>query len=308
MTDPTVSDLSLASPSRPGLWIRAARPRTLGLSVAPIVLASGHAAALHGRIAMVPVIAATISALAIQIATNLANDAADGERGLDGGNRLGPPRITGQGLMSAAEVRRGAIVATLVACLSGLVAVVAGGWSILFIGLASVLAAWAYSSGPRPISGTPFGEFFVVAYFGVAAVTGTEWLAAGAIGCSALGLGLAVGLPAAAVLTVNNHRDREGDRISGRRTLAIVIGARGAVMLYAAELAFAPVVAAATLCVEGWTAWFVPLVMLLPAAVLVRRLAVLPIGRELNGRLAATAGFQMLAVASILVVFLGATP
>lgn len=298
-----MSDLSLAPGAGLGLWIRAARPRTLSISIAPILVGVAHAAATFGRVAWTPVLAATLAAVAIQIATNLANDAADGERGLDGPRRLGPTRVTGARLMSASEVRRGALAATLVAAVAGLVAVVHGGLPILLIGVASIVAAWAYSGGPRPISGTPLGEIFVVAYFGVAAVTGIEWLAAGAVTPVAALLGVAIGLPAAGVLTVNNHRDRVEDARNGRRTLAIVLGARGSVVLYAAELLGA-VALAALAAGSGLGAGLIGLAAL-PAALAAGRLARLPIGRGLNGHLAVTAGFQLLLAALIAVVFLG---
>ena len=289
-----MSEISVASASRIGLWIRAIRPRTLGISLAPVVVAIAHAHAAYGRIAWVPVVAASIAALAIQIATNLANDAADGERGLDGPGRLGPQRIAGSGLMPAADVRRGAIVATIAAVATGLVAVVHGGLPILLIGVASILAAWAYSSGPRPISASPFGELFVVAFFGVAAVVGIEWLAAGAIGLEAVGLGIAIGLPAAAVLTVNNHRDRAADTVAGRRTLAIVLGERGTIAVYALELFAAVALAAGTVAMRAPLGAAIFAVATVPAAVAVRRLAGTPVGRALNRHLGATAGFQML--------------
>ncbi|MCE1237175.1 MAG: 1,4-dihydroxy-2-naphthoate octaprenyltransferase [Hyphomicrobiales bacterium] len=299
-----MSDLAgVDAQGRLGLWIRAARPRTLSLSVAPILVGVAHAHAAFGRLAWTPVLAATLSALAIQIATNLANDAADGARGLDGPRRLGPQRMTGSGLMSADEVRRGAIVATLLAVGSGLVAVAFGGLPILLIGVASIIAAWAYSNGPRPISATPLGELFVVAYFGVAAVCGIEWLAAGRVSPIAVLLGVAIGLPAAAVLTVNNHRDRVEDARNGRRTLAILVGARGAIVLYAGELLGAVALAAAAIATPPAAAAIALLVV--PAVVAARRLAALPIGRELNGRLGATAGFQLLLAAAIAVVYLG---
>ncbi len=298
-----MSDLSLAPPGRLGLWIRAARPRTLTLSIAPILVGLAHAVATFGRPAWTPVVAATISALAIQIATNLANDASDGEKGLDGPRRLGPQRVTGAGLMSADEVRRGAVVATLVATGTGLVAVASGGLPILLIGLASVVAAWAYSNGPRPISATPFGELFVVAYFGIAAVVGIEWLAAAAVTPTAVLLGVAVGLPAAAVLTVNNHRDRVEDARNGRRTLAILVGARGSVVLYALELVGG--VALAALATASPVGAAIVGLVAVPAVLAGHALARLPIGRELNGRLAATAGFQLLLALAIAAVFLG---
>jgi len=297
-----MSELSLASPSRLGLWIKAARPRTLTISIAPILVGVAHAATL-GRIAWGPVAAATISALAIQIATNLANDAADGERGLDGPRRLGPTRVTGARLMSALEVRRGAIVATLIAIAAGLVAVVHGGLPILSIGVASVLAAWAYSGGPRPISGTPLGEIFVVAYFGVAAVVGIEWLAVATVSPVTILLGIAIGLPAAGVLTVNNHRDRVEDARNGRRTLAILVGARGAVGLYALELLAA--VTFAAVAAPSLVGAAIVAVALVPAGVLAVRLARMPVGRELNSRLAATAGFQLVLAGLIALAWLG---
>ena len=297
------SDLALAIQNRLGLWIRAARPRTLTISLAPILVGLAHAFAEFGRIAWTPVLAATLSAVAIQIATNLANDATDGEKGLDGPRRLGPQRVTGAGLMSGDEVRRGAVIATLIAIATGLVAVAWGGVPILLIGMASIAAAWAYSNGPRPISGTPFGELFVVAYFGVAAVAGIEWLAAGRVSPVAVLLGVAIGLPAAAVLTVNNHRDRVEDARNGRRTLAILVGARGAVLLYAAELAAA--VALAALAATTWTGAAVVALAVVPAILAARHLARMPIGRELNSRLAATAGFQLLLAALIAVALLG---
>jgi 1,4-dihydroxy-2-naphthoate octaprenyltransferase len=296
---------SVTELSRFSLWMRAVRPRTLSISVAPIVVGVAHAWAEYGRMAVLPVAAATVSALAIQIATNLANDAADGERGHDGPARLGPERVTGTRLMTAAEVKRGAVVATFVAALFGLVAVFHGGTPILMIGLASILAGWAYSNGPLPISATPTGEAFVVACFGVAAVVGIEWLAAEAVGTSAVALGVAIGLPAAAVLTVNNHRDRVEDARNGRRTLAILIGPGGSKALYAGELLAAVAIAAAVVASGGLAVTGLVAICVVPATVLAVKLARMPVGRELNGRLAATAGFQMMLAMVIAVALIG---
>ena len=296
---------SVTELSRLGLWIRAVRPRTLSISLAPIVVGVAHAWAIFGRVAILPVVAATISALAIQIATNLANDAADGERGHDGPARLGPERVTGTRLMSAGEVKRGAIVATAVAALFGLVAVIHGGAPILMIGLASILAGWAYSNGPLPISATPTGEFFVVACFGVAAVVGIEWLASDAVGAAAVTLGIAIGLPAAAVLTVNNHRDRVEDARNGRRTLAILVGERGSHLLYGFELVAAVGIAATVVAPGGVAVTLLVAACGVPAVVLAVKLARMPVGRDLNGRLAATAGFQTMLAMVIAVALIG---
>jgi 1,4-dihydroxy-2-naphthoate octaprenyltransferase len=112
--------------------------------------------------------------------------------------------------------------------------VLLGGWPILVLGLLSIACGFAYSGGPWPISYTPFGEAFVLVFFGVAAVSGVYWLATGAIGPSPVVAGVAMGLFAAAVLLVNNHRDRDEDGRAGRRTLSIAIGGNATCWLYAA--------------------------------------------------------------------------
>jgi 1,4-dihydroxy-2-naphthoate octaprenyltransferase len=107
-----------------------------------------------------------------------------------------------------------------------------GGWPILALGIAALLAGWAYSGGPAPLSHTPYGEVFVVAFFGIAAVVGTYYLQAGRGAPEAWVTGLALGLHAAAVLIMNNIRDRDADTVAGRRTLAILLGRRHALAVY----------------------------------------------------------------------------
>lgn len=289
-TFPAVPDVAI---SRPAAWIRAARPRTLSIAVAPVMVGAALAWRETGVPAIVPVLTALVAAMAIQIGTNLMNDYADGKRGADGAGRLGPARVTASGLIAPGDVRRAAFVAFGVAALAGLHAVGIGGWPILLAGLASVVAGIAYSAGPRPISHTPFGEAFVVFFFGVVAVCGTALLAGGGLGAAGVLLGVAVGLPAAAVLMVNNHRDRDGDRLHGRRTLAIVIGPHWSAFAYAvmllAPLLIMPVVADLLRAVG-----FLGVVLLLPpAAYLMLRFLVAPVDARLNGLLALTALYQL---------------
>lgn len=304
MTDVAAAARARLPKTRIGLWVHGARPYSLVIALAPILLGVGYAWGVLGRVAIWPVFCALISAVAIQVATNLANDAADGLSGADHPNRPGPPRLTGSGLLSAREVQAGALMATLVAALFGLFAVLAGGWPILLIGITSIIAGWGYSFGPRPISGSAWGEVFVVLFFGVLAVVGTVWLAAGQFAWEAALLGLGIGLPAAAVLTINNHRDRVQDKVAGRNTLAMRLGPRGAVLLYSGQmlgaslflaLALAPqtqlgaLIIAATMFGGLWMTW---------------RVVRTPISYALSERLAETAKFQMVlaVLATILLV------
>lgn len=289
---------SLARAGRTGrarLWLMAARPRTLTISIAPVLAATAQAYGEAGHVAAAPVLAALIASVAIQIATNLFNDAADGARGHDGPARLGPPRVTALGLIPAREVTRAALFCVALACGAGLVCVAYGGWPILAVGVLSLIAGWAYSNGPAPISASPLGEVFVLAFFGVAAVVGVAYLAnPAAVSGETLALGLALGAPAAATLTVNNHRDRVEDARNGRRTLAILLGARGSVRLYAALIFAACALFAALAWREAASLGLLAaLAAFAPAALLARRFAATPVGRGLNALIARTAAFEL---------------
>jgi 1,4-dihydroxy-2-naphthoate octaprenyltransferase len=161
------------------------------------------------------------------------NDAVDSERGGDGPDRVGPPRVTAMGLLSASNVKRGAAACFTMAATMGLYLVLVGGWPILLLGVLSIVAGWAYNGGPLPIAYTPLGEIFVIAFFGVGAVGGTYWLCTDYLGPAAVAAGLALGLLAAAVLLANNYRDVDADTRVGRRTLAIVAGPHITTWIYA---------------------------------------------------------------------------
>lgn len=222
-----------APPSGWTVWWTAARPRTLTLATAPILAGTALAWAEGAASQWLTLLATFLSALLIQVGTNLHNDAADYERGNDRADRLGPLRVSAAGWVSAQRVRFATSIAFGLAFALGLYLVAVGGWPILAIGSASLLAAVAYSGGKRPISHTPFGEVFVWIFFGVLAVAGSYWLQARTLTLNALIVGSAIGLPAAAVLLVNNLRDLESDIRAGRHTLAAVLGDAGARKAYA---------------------------------------------------------------------------
>ena len=118
----------------PVLLFIAARVKTLGLSLAPVA-AGTWLTAQSGDWNVAVMVAAMVAAASIQIGTNLWNDGADGGRGTDGPDRLGPPRMTGLGLLDAALVRRAAMAAFATAALFGLWLTMIGGWPVILIGL-----------------------------------------------------------------------------------------------------------------------------------------------------------------------------
>ncbi len=274
-------------------WLAAVRPRTLPVAIAPVIVGTALAWREQGSASVAVLVAAGLAALLIQAGTNLHNDVADFERGADDpGKRLGPARATAEGWLTPGAVRAAAVAAFSAAALIGIWLVWRGGWPILLLGIASLSCGWAYSGGPRPIAYSPWGEVFVWLFFGMAAVCGTYYLHAGHVTATALAAGAVFGLPAAAVLVVNNYRDLEHDADAGRRTFAVVHGREPSRVLYAV-LMLAPAAAAVAFTAGGDLAWL-PVLALLPwAAVLVRRFASLPPGPEFNVLLGDTARYEL---------------
>jgi 1,4-dihydroxy-2-naphthoate octaprenyltransferase len=222
---------ALPKPGSAGAWRLAARPRTLPVAVAPVLVGSALAAA-EGGAKPLAALAALAAALCLQIAANFANDAFDHEKGADTEERLGPPRAAAAGLLSPAALRRGMAAALAGAALAGLPLVALGGWPILVLGLASLAAAVAYTGGRFAFGYRGLGEVAVFFFFGLVAVCGTFAVQAGRVGAPALLASLPIGALASAVLLVNNVRDLETDRRAGKRTLAVRLGRRGALRLH----------------------------------------------------------------------------
>ena len=218
------------------LWWQAIRPKTLGMAISPVIIGTALAWTSAAPVIHVEVPAVILlCAIAIQAGTNLFNDAQDFLNGTDdvnGSARLGPPRVTALGWALPHQVSTAALTVFLIAMLGGLYLVAIGGWPIYVLGISSLGAGYLYSRGPYPISHSPFGELIVIGFFGVAAVAGTYYLQTGGVSTAVWLWGLAMGLPAGAVLLLNNVRDAKGDQQAGRKTLAIRIGLAASRHLY----------------------------------------------------------------------------
>jgi 1,4-dihydroxy-2-naphthoate octaprenyltransferase len=216
-------------PSHP--WLAGTRPRTLPASAVPVVVGTGVAIAVGSAIWWRAVVALVVAA-ALQIGTNYANDYSDGVRGTDN-VRVGPLRLVASGLASPAAVRRAAWLAFGVAAVGGLALAAASSWWLILVGVACIAAGWLYTGGPRPYGYVGLGELFVFVFFGLVATVGTAYVQIGRITGLAVVAGVAVGLLAVALLVVNNLRDIPGDKASGKRTLAVRLGAPATRRLYA---------------------------------------------------------------------------
>ena len=239
--------MTAGAPVRARDWVAGARPRTLGAGIAPVVVGTAVGAAGHdvrlGRAAL-----ALVVAVAIQVGANYANDYSDGVRGTDA-DRVGPRRLTGSGAASPAAVRRAAVLAFAVAAVAGLVlSLLVDPW-LLLLGAAAVAAAVLYTGGPTPYGYLGLGEVMVLAFFGFAATAGSAYVQRSTLPVGVWWASAICGLLAAAVLAVNNVRDRVSDAQAGKRTLAVRLGDRSARALCAALVvaAFGAVVALGTI-------------------------------------------------------------
>ena len=278
-------------------WIMASRPRTLTAAIVPVVV--GTAVAVRDRVFNPWVaLAALFSAVMIQIGTNLANDLFDFKKGADTHTRLGPTRVTSARLLTPREVEIGMWVVFGLAAASGLYVIYVGGWPMLVIGVASILAGVAYTAGPFPLGYNGLGDLAVFIFFGLVAVLGTYYAQARAVTLGVLLAAVPVGALATAILVVNNVRDADTDRAAGKRTLAVLLGRGAARAEYAVLLTLAYAAPLALWLLRGASVWALLPLLTLPVAVRLARVVITTEGPALNRALAGTA--QLLALYGVL--------
>src|SRR5574338_277535 len=215
-----------STPSKPGflmVWLMAARPRTLPAAAAPVIVGSA-AAFSTGHFDLLPALAALFGALLLQIGANFANDVFDYQKGVDTAHRLGPVRVTSAGLLRAGQVKAGMWAVFGLAGLCGLYLALHAGWPVVAIGLFSILAAIAYTGGPYPLGYHGLGEVAVFIFFGLVAVCGTYYVQALRFNGLSVWAAIPMGLLIVAILIVNNLRDAQTDRATGKMTLAARFG------------------------------------------------------------------------------------
>jgi 1,4-dihydroxy-2-naphthoate octaprenyltransferase len=253
----------------PAQWIEGARPRTLPAAIAPVLVGSGAAAFIDGFVWWKALLALGV-ALALQIGVNYANDYSDGIRGTDE-HRVGPLRLVGSKVATARQVKLAAFVCFGVGAALGLVLAATSAWWLLAVGAVAILAAWFYTGGRTPYGYRALGEVSVFLFFGLVAVLGTTYVQAGRLHWTAVAGAVGIGALACALLVANNLRDIPTDTATGKRTLAVVLGAPRSRRLYTGLVALAFVLAA----VSGLaTPWALLALLALPLAVRAVRVVV----------------------------------
>jgi 1,4-dihydroxy-2-naphthoate polyprenyltransferase len=272
------------------IWLMASRPRTLPAAIAPVLVGTAAAVERVGELPRVGgFIAALVGSIFIQIGTNLANDYSDAKRGADTVERLGPVRVTAEGLVAPRRVLVATWIAFGVAVAAGIYLATVAGWVIIVVGIASIAAGVLYTGGPRPYGYAGLGELFVFLFFGLVAVNGSYYVQLEELDWLPFGLSISIGCLATAILVVNNIRDIDTDRRTGKRTLAVRIGREAARRLYVGLVAVAYLALVVTLAANGGPWWAIlgflsaPLALHPARAVMTRT-----DGPALNGALAGT--------------------
>jgi 1,4-dihydroxy-2-naphthoate octaprenyltransferase len=213
-------------------WIQAMRLRTLPLA-ASCILAGAAAAKEYQAISSLVVGLTLSTTFLLQILSNLANDYGDFSHGVDNDNRVGPERAMQSGAISQAQMKRALIITTLLTLSCGMYLL----WLVfsprsqfmeallmLILGLAAIAAAIKYTVGSNPYGYRGLGDLFVFLFFGPVGVMGTFYLLTGRLESSVVLLAFTTGSFSTAVLNLNNLRDHENDRATGKHTLVVKMG------------------------------------------------------------------------------------
>ncbi|RCV86307.1 1,4-dihydroxy-2-naphthoate octaprenyltransferase [Vreelandella rituensis] len=240
--------------SKMAVWVQTLRPRTLPAAVGPIVL--GQVLVAPGHFSWLTAVLCLVCALALQLAVNLANDLFDGLAGVDQHDRLGPTRALQAGLLSAGELQVGLMLMLGIAVATGLWLVIFGHWLLWGLGGLALLGVLGYSGGRRPYANLGLGEVAVWLFFGPVAVLGSLLAQQSPLHGGVILAASLVGLPVAAILVVNNLRDRYTDARAGKLTLAVRLGLQANRWLFSL-LTFGPWLVSLPFALApwAWVAW-----------------------------------------------------
>ncbi len=212
-------------------WVEAARPRTLPLAVASIMLGNLLAFA-NGKFDWIIAALAIITTIGLQVLSNFANDYGDSANGIDNQDRKVALRAVQTGKINRQEMKQ---VVILTACLSFLMGIgllayslQVASWEIwlnfLGLGVACIIAAIAYTVGKKPYGYLGLGDLSVFMFFGLVGTMGTYFLQTKSIPFYIAYPAAGCGLLSVAVLNLNNLRDLENDRKSGKNSIPVRIG------------------------------------------------------------------------------------
>lgn len=209
--------------NRAQVWVLASRPKTLVIGISPVLIGTTIAIS-EGLFNPLLFLFTLLTALCIQIGTNLANDYFDFIKGADTKERKGFTRVTQAGLASPDAVKKAMIAVFAIAFLSGCFLIWEGGMPIAITLALSIALGVLYTGGPYPLAYLGISELFAFAFFGPIAVLGTYYLQMGTLSWQAFLAGVSPGAFSMGILIINNVRDIDEDRAANKKTLAVRLG------------------------------------------------------------------------------------
>jgi len=212
-------------------WIKATRLRTLPLAMSGILMGAALSYLDCGFNSTVTILA-IVTALFIQIFSNFANDYGDSQKGTDNQHRVGPKRTVQSGEISPKQMKTGMIVLILLSLTTGIWLVAEGTKGLdltlfllfLTFGIVALIAAFRYTAGSNPYGYAGFGDAAVFLFFGILPVFGTYFLNTHRINSELFLPAISIGLFSTGVLNLNNMRDIDNDRNSGKNTVVVRMG------------------------------------------------------------------------------------
>lgn len=262
----------------PYAWFLAARPKTLSGAAVPVIVGTALAIG-DNTFSLKPAILCFLFAFLMQIAANFINDLIDFKKGSDRDDRLGPERACAQGWITPWAMTWGIVVVLLLASAFGLMLLLYGSIWLLAVGIACVLFAFLYTA---VLSYSGLGDLLVIMFFGIVPVTCTYYVQSGQILPITFFASLGCGFAVDALLVVNNYRDRDADRKSGKNTLIVMFGERFGQILYLATGIIAVLFSLSFVFYGYLFAGLMPLLYLPLHFVAWRKLVEINHGRDLN--------------------------
>ena len=249
-----------------GVWYWAARPFTLTASIVPVLVGSALAFQ-EGRAFIHLFILALVASVLVQVGTNLTDEFSDDASPEARGQKLlAPYKVIALGLLSNRAVRLGAVVSFAVATGIGLYIVTVAGWLILVIAAASLLVAYLYAGGPKPLGTVGLGNPLVFVFMGPVMVMGAHYVHVREVTMDAFWVSLPVACLVTAILVANDLRDLEEDRIAGKTTPVTLWGRTFGRWLWTTLVAGAFAAAVAWAAIGGHGPWpLLTVVALYPA-------------------------------------------
>lgn len=288
------------------VWLLAARPRTLPLSVSGI-LAGAAVASGYGEINNTIFFLAILTTIGFQVTSNFANDYGDGVKGTDNENRIGPKRALQSGLLTPKTLKKGIIVSVVINLLLVLCLIYVAfgsdnlflGVLFLFLGGLSVWAAINYTVGESAYGYRGLGDIFVFVFFGLLSVLGSVFLQIKTVPLEAILPAVSIGLLSVGVLNLNNLRDIKSDKMAGKNTLIVQMGFEKGKNYHALLLIFSFLTMCVFIAVDFKSyVQFIPLVAFVPIFIHFRLVRKTNIPKQLDPEL------KKLALSTFLLAFL----